>query len=89
MSDEPKVSDPRVDRAITWTLQALMTAALAVGGWYARVTGEKVEALTQQLGEIRTEVAVQRTMAAQIERLDARVLRLEDRLTSLQERSPR
>lgn len=53
--------DPRLDRAATWILQTLMTVALAVGGWYARGTGEKVDAVAAAQAETRTDIAVMRT----------------------------
>lgn len=71
--------DPRIDRGVSWALQTLMGVAIAVGGWWTRETGEKVDALRGQLGALSTEVAVLRDRAtdAAAVRAELRALQLE------------
>lgn len=71
-----------MDKFITWALQGCMSVALGAGAWYADAMGDKVEALAQQVSELRTEAAVQRVLVQQFDRLEARVTRLEDRTSA-------
>ena len=77
-------SDPRLDRLAGYALNVVVTIALALGAWYARSTGEKVDALGAQLGDLRTEVAVLRTSGQDSAELRAIVRALQLQVTSLQ-----
>jgi hypothetical protein len=56
--------DPRIDKVATYALQTFMAVALSIGGWYAKGTGEKVDALASQLADLRTQQAVQAALVA-------------------------
>lgn len=98
--NETAPRDPRLDRLVTWGLQTLMAIVLGVGAWYARETGEKVDATSaqvtlfrtefaSQLADLRTEVAVMRVEAGRMQRFEDRMQRFEDRLNGTGPREPR
>jgi hypothetical protein len=56
--------DPRIEKVGSYLLQTFLGVAISVGAWYAKGTGEKVDALAAQLGELRTQQAVQAALVA-------------------------
>ena len=58
--------DPRVDRAISWTLTAVAATSLAVGAYFFKALDNTVADLTATVSELRTEIAVARVERREI-----------------------
>jgi hypothetical protein len=76
--------DPRLDRVANWALQTFMSVAIAVGGWYAKGTGDKVDAVLAAQAETRTDIAVMQSELARVSALAADNAELRRLLTAMQ-----
>lgn len=76
--------DPRLDRVGGYAVQAVTALLIAIGGWYARETGAKVDAAAAQIADLRTELAVLRTSGQDAAEMRQILRALQLQVTALQ-----
>lgn len=81
---ERYVNDPRVDKVISWVLTGACAVALTVGAWFFNLLHTNMSALTDGIGDLKTEVAVLATNTRRLDRLDKEVQTLRARVLELE-----